>query len=138
MLEVQHSQPGAHLLLPPSTTHAQSTQVAHCYPALTEGFPQELMGLLGKGFSVLQPPTRLVLVKALVLLHNRGRLTSLQAVPFFLKLFRHHDKAVRQLLFQHILAGGAAAAACIQLILPVHAQHQRDMWVHIACVHCRS
>ena len=37
------------------------------------------MDLLAKSFSVLPPPLRLTLVKSLVLLHNRGRLTSLQA-----------------------------------------------------------
>ena len=63
------------------------------------------MDLLSKSFSVLPPPVRLVLVKALILMHNRGRLTSLQVLPFFLKLLRHHDKTVRQLVFQHILAG---------------------------------
>ena len=82
-----------------------AAQVAHCYPAETGAFPGELMELLGGSFAQLPSPLRLVLVKALVLLHNRGRLTSLQAVPFFLGLFRHHDKAVRRLLFQHILAG---------------------------------
>ena len=82
-------------------------QVAHCYPAQTAGFAGEVMGLLAGSFGQLAPPLRLTLVKALVLLHNRGRLASLQAVPFFLKLLRHHDKAVRRLLFQHILAGAA-------------------------------
>ena len=118
-------------------------QVAHCYPQLTQGFPEELMALLGKGFSVLAPPTRLVLVKALVLLHNRGRLTSLQAVPFFLKLFRHHAKAVRQLLFQHILAGGPPCSSssclhCRAVIWPclAHAGHQHEICEHAASSWC--
>ena len=82
-----------------------ASQVAHCYPNETKTTFLELMDLLSKSFSVLQPPVRLVLVKALILMHNRGGLTSLQVTPFFLKLLRYHDKTVRQLVFQHILAG---------------------------------
>ena len=74
------------------------------------------MELLGRSFAQLPQPLRLVLVKSLILLHNRGRITSLQAVPFFLKLFRHHDKTVRRLLFQHILAGEPSPLADLSCV----------------------
>lgn len=44
-------------------------------------------------------------VRALILMRNRGTLSALEVLPTLFRLFRCHDKALRQLLFRHIIAG---------------------------------
>ena len=51
-------------------------QVCPCYPKDTEGFAGELIQLLDTHHAVLDPPLRRSLVKALILLRNRGQVSS--------------------------------------------------------------
>ncbi len=44
-------------------------------------------------------------VRALILMRKRGTLTALEVLPTLFRLFRCQDKALRQLLFRHIIAG---------------------------------
>lgn len=44
-------------------------------------------------------------VRALILMRNRGTLTALEVLPTLFRLFHCQDKALRQLLFRHIIAG---------------------------------
>ena len=55
--------------------------------------------------AALDPSTRLSLVRALILLRNRGALSALDILPSLFRLFRCQDKALRQLLFRHIISG---------------------------------
>eukprot|EP00887_Chlorella_sp_A99_P007365 scaffold2.g7365.t1 len=79
-------------------------QVSSCYPRETEGFASQLMELLEKHHAVLDPALRQTLVKALILLRNRGQLAPTALLPLLFKLFRVQDKALRQLVFRHITA----------------------------------
>ena len=52
-------------------------QVCPCYPKDTEAFAGELIQLLDTHHAVLDPPLRRSLVKALILLRNRGQVCAL-------------------------------------------------------------
>ena len=80
-------------------------QVAQCYPEDTAGFPAELMQLLDTHSEALDSALRQAAVKALILLRNRGQVSPMQVLPLFFRLFKCRDKALRQMLFSHIVAG---------------------------------
>ncbi|KAK9834281.1 hypothetical protein WJX81_003203 [Elliptochloris bilobata] len=80
------------------------SQVVGCYPKETEGFAAELMQLLDTHYAVLDSGLRQTLVKALILMRNRGQVEALELLPLFIRLFRCPDKALRRLLFRHIIA----------------------------------
>lgn len=88
-------------------------QVAACYPRWVIGFAAEISGLLEEQAEVLDPALRLSLVRALILMRNKGALSALEILPTLFRLFRCHDKTLKQLLFRHIIAG--AAPLCQQL-----------------------
>lgn len=44
-------------------------------------------------------------MRALILMRNRGVLSALDILPTLFRLFRCQDKALRQLLFRHIISG---------------------------------
>ncbi|KAK9811636.1 hypothetical protein WJX72_007420 [[Myrmecia] bisecta] len=79
-------------------------QVANCYPRETAAFCPELIELLDKHYAVLDSALRQSLVKALILLRNRGQIQPTELLPVFFRLFRCQDKALRQTLFRHIVA----------------------------------
>lgn len=58
---------------------------------------------------MLDSHLRLALVRALILMRNKGALSALDLLPTLFRLFRCHDKALKQLLFRHIIAGASAA-----------------------------
>lgn len=62
------------------------------------------MGLLDAHHALLDPPLRQSLVKALILLRNRGQLLPTALLPLLFRLFRVPDKALRQLVFRHVTA----------------------------------
>ncbi|EIE25800.1 SDA1-domain-containing protein [Coccomyxa subellipsoidea C-169] len=79
-------------------------QVSQCYPKDTQGFTAEIIQLLETHYAVLDPALRRGLVKALILLRNKGQLTATDLHPLFFRLFRCQDKDLRQMLFRHIIA----------------------------------
>ena len=94
-----------------------------CYPQQTAGFTQEIMDLLDSHYAVLNSALRQSLVKSLILLRNRGHLKSAEVLPLFFRLFRCQDKALRDLLFKHIVSGQfacsvAAVIYCNAIPLP--------------------
>lgn len=80
-------------------------QVSQCYPKDTQGFTAEVIQLLETHYAVLDPALRRGLVKALILLRNKGQLTPTELHPLFFRLFRCQDKDLRQMLFRHIISG---------------------------------
>lgn len=96
--------------------HQRCAQVAQCYPKDTAGFPAELMQLLDTHSEALDSALRQAAVKALILLRNRGQVSPMEVLPLFFRLFRCRDKALRQMLFSHIVAGEALGAVsdCFQ------------------------
>lgn len=78
-------------------------QVAQCYPQQLNEFPQELMTILKRHASVLHPEMRMSLVKALVLLRNKGLLSPTDLHILFFQLLQCQDKSLRKFLQQHIV-----------------------------------
>ncbi|KAL6785625.1 hypothetical protein ACKKBF_B01005 [Auxenochlorella protothecoides x Auxenochlorella symbiontica] len=77
-------------------------QVASCYPALTKSFTGDLMATLDQHHMLMEPVLRHTIVKALILIRNRGQLPPTELLPLLFRLFRVQDKSLRQLLFRHI------------------------------------
>lgn len=67
-------------------------------------FPTQLGDLLEKHLNILDPNLRRVLVKTLIVLRNKELIAPVTVLSLFFKLFRCHDKAVRKLLYNHIVA----------------------------------
>ncbi|KAK3271846.1 hypothetical protein CYMTET_19828 [Cymbomonas tetramitiformis] len=80
------------------------SHVATCFPEDTSSYAQELIELLDKHYSLLDSTLRRKVVEALILLRNRGRLSSVELLPVFFRLFRCNDKRLRQMLFKHIVS----------------------------------
>lgn len=80
-------------------------QVSSCYAKETQGFAGEVIHLLDTHYAVMDPALRKGLVKALILLRNKGQLSPTEIHPLFFRLFRCQDKALRQMLFRHIVSG---------------------------------
>lgn len=59
------------------------SHVAHCYPDITNGFPQDLIALLSRQHDVLEPMLREKIVTSLVLLRKKGLLDSASYVSLF-------------------------------------------------------
>ncbi|KAJ2547884.1 Severe Depolymerization of Actin, partial [Coemansia sp. RSA 1933] len=78
-------------------------QVAKCYPEQCAQFPGQLMDLLQRHYQVLNADMRKAVVQALILLRNRGVVSNLHVMPLFFTLFRCHDKALRKMLYTHIV-----------------------------------
>ncbi|KAK9840402.1 hypothetical protein WJX74_009278 [Apatococcus lobatus] len=79
-------------------------QVAGCYPAQTAAFPGQLISLLDTHYAALSPSLRTSVVKALILLRHRNQVQPMQLLPLFFRLFRCQDKALRHMIFHHIIA----------------------------------
>ncbi|KAI9309047.1 SDA1-domain-containing protein [Cunninghamella echinulata] len=79
------------------------SQVSACYPKETAEFPQLIVDLLQEHCLVLNPDLRKNLVQALILLRNRAILDNTKLLPLFFTLFKCKDKALRELLYNHIV-----------------------------------
>lgn len=78
--------------------------VASSYKKDMEAFPAQLMGLLSERAESLTGDVRRTLVTALILLRNRGMLDALPLFRALFPLFRVKDKALRDLVTQHVIA----------------------------------
>ena len=79
------------------------------------------MHLLDTHSEALDSALRQAAVKALILLRNRGQVSPMQVLPLFFRLFRCRDKALRQMLFSHIVAGETLdRAARLPIFKKVH------------------
>ncbi|CAI5503596.1 unnamed protein product [Closterium sp. Naga37s-1] len=78
-------------------------RLAPFYRSTMGGFPGEVMGLLQSHVDVLHPMLRRQLAHALILLRNRQLLGPTDLIPHFFRLFRCPDKALRKLVFSHIV-----------------------------------
>lgn len=61
-------------------------------------------GLLDTNATVMDPESRRTIVQSLILLRSKGCVDSLAMLPLLFRLFRCNDKALRKLVFQHIVA----------------------------------
>ena len=78
--------------------------VSKSYPEQLEAFPQQLMDLLDKHASLLQPQLRLQMVQALVLLRHKDVLAPEQLLPLCFRLFHCQDKHLKALLHNFIIS----------------------------------
>jgi len=78
-------------------------QVSHCYPKLVKDFPQQLHDVLDKQAHALNPEVRMVFVRALILLKNKGFITASALFHLFFQLFRCQDKTLRQVIYDFII-----------------------------------
>jgi len=79
------------------------SHVTPCFKDSKPEYPKALFNLLQDKFEVLEPGLRIIMVQALILLQNRDMASRFDLLPLFFKLFRCHDKALRKLLFAHIV-----------------------------------
>jgi protein SDA1 len=79
-------------------------QVTPCYPEAMANFPVELKQLLHTHSTVLHPNVRMTLCRALILLRNKGVIEPDFVLELFFALFHCQDKALRVMLYSHILA----------------------------------
>ncbi|OZJ04923.1 hypothetical protein BZG36_02658 [Bifiguratus adelaidae] len=79
------------------------SQITQCYPEETKTFPQDIISLLQEHYQVLHPELRKTCVQALILLRNKDIVDNMKLLPVFFTLFRCRDKALRQLLYTHIV-----------------------------------
>jgi protein SDA1 len=78
--------------------------VAACYPKLSAPVPGKLMALLEEHVGVLDASLRRTVVKSLILLRNRDMLPPTTLLPLFFRLFRCHDKQLREIVYAHIVS----------------------------------
>ncbi|GBM05060.1 Protein SDA1 [Araneus ventricosus] len=79
-------------------------QVSSCYEKDLKDFPVELMSILREYATVLQPNMRHCLVKALILMRNRGVLSPTDLTTLFFELLRCQDKLLRDMVQVHIVS----------------------------------
>ena len=68
-----------------------------------KNYPKELMDILEKYHSILDPDMRMSFCKALVLLRSKNFLTPIELLPLFFQLLNCQDKNLRQYLETHII-----------------------------------
>ncbi|KAG2186655.1 hypothetical protein INT44_002879 [Umbelopsis vinacea] len=79
------------------------SQVSQCFPERTAEFPGQMIELLQEHYQVLNPDLRKNMVQALILLRNKSVVDNTRLLPLFFTLFRCRDKALRELLYTHIV-----------------------------------
>ncbi|XP_022100354.1 protein SDA1 homolog isoform X2 [Acanthaster planci] len=78
-------------------------QVAQCYPKELAGYPQQLIDLLRRHSTVLDPDMRMTFCKGLILLRNKGLIEPTSLLELFFELLRCQDKLLRKMLYHHLV-----------------------------------
>ncbi|XP_033631538.1 protein SDA1 homolog [Asterias rubens] len=78
-------------------------QISQCYPKELEEFPQQLIDLLQRHSTVLDPEMRMTFCKGLILLRNKGLIQPTSLLGLFFELLRCQDKLLRKMLYIHIV-----------------------------------
>ncbi|CAF0956176.1 unnamed protein product [Adineta steineri] len=80
------------------------SHVAHCYKEECKGLPQMFIDVLRLYSTVLNTDIRLVIVRALILMRNRGLIECIQLCElFFLRLLQCQDRLLRVTIQTHII-----------------------------------
>eukprot|EP00946_MAST-07B_sp_MAST-7B-sp1_P004381 g4381.t1 len=80
------------------------SHVAVCYKDILKDFPAEISALLSEHYLTLDRELRKVMVRALILMRNRGLCEPVPLLKLCFLLFRCPDKELRQLLFKFIVS----------------------------------
>ncbi|XP_033104589.1 protein SDA1 homolog [Anneissia japonica] len=91
-------------------------QIAHCYQTDLSNLPQELIELLQKHSTVLDPEMRMVFCKGLILLRNKNLIMPNTLLELFFELLRCQDKLLRKTLYSYI----------VQDIRSINAKHKNN------------
>ncbi|XP_038063105.1 protein SDA1 homolog [Patiria miniata] len=78
-------------------------QVSQCYPKELAGYPQQLIDLLQRHSTVLDPDMRMTFCKGLILLRNKGLIEPTSLLELFFELLRCQDKLLRKMLYHHLV-----------------------------------
>ena len=80
------------------------SHVAPCYKEQLKEFPTQISSLLSEHYLTLERKLREVMVRALILMRNRGLFEPLPLLKLCFLLFRCPDKELRQLLYKFIVS----------------------------------
>ncbi|XP_067948018.1 protein SDA1 homolog [Watersipora subatra] len=78
-------------------------QVSQCYKEELLDYPKELVGMLRRYSTQLDPEMRVGMCKTLILLRNRKLVEPLLVLELFFELFRCRDKTLRKFLYAYIV-----------------------------------
>lgn len=78
-------------------------QVVKLYPEQAKVFPGKIMDLLSRFHMLMEPDLRKHLVQALILLKNKGVISSIDLLSLFFTLFRCPDKLLRVIIYTFIV-----------------------------------
>ncbi|KAK8811227.1 hypothetical protein WA538_005386, partial [Blastocystis sp. DL] len=83
--------------------------VAQCYPEELKDYPSTLFSLMDEMADVMNRDTRIVIIKVLILLRNKGLIELIPLLKSFFHYFRINDKQLRALLYTHIITAIGSA-----------------------------
>lgn len=91
---------------PQGTFSEQVMFLAHVSPSFPGKGPalaELLIRVLSEHFEIMHSTMRQTLVQALILLRNRDQFPCIRTLPLYFKLFSSQDKALRKMIFTHIV-----------------------------------
>lgn len=77
--------------------------VSHCYPEELKSYPQQLLDILKKYSTLLNPEMRLAFCKCLMLIRGKGLIEPIPLFQAFFALIKCPDKLLRKTLYTHML-----------------------------------
>lgn len=77
--------------------------VAQCFSDELKSYPQQLIDMLKKYATVLNPEMRLSFCKCLMLMRSKSLIEPIPLVEVFFSLMKCPDKTLRKTLFDHML-----------------------------------
>lgn len=77
--------------------------VSHCFPDELKNYPQQLIDLLKKYATVLNPDTRMSLCRCLMLMRSKSLIEPVALFQTFFSLMKCQDKALRKFLYTYML-----------------------------------
>jgi protein SDA1 len=77
--------------------------VSHCFPEELKTYPQQLIDLLKKYATVLNPETRMSLCRCLMLMRSKSLIDPVPLFQTFFSLMKCQDKNLRKFLYTHLM-----------------------------------
>eukprot|EP00047_Mylnosiga_fluctuans_P003731 m.230644 g.230644 ORF g.230644 m.230644 type:complete len:691 (-) comp12092_c0_seq1:145-2217(-) len=90
--------------------------MAPSYPDMLKSLPTEIVALLEAHYATMDADLRSSLCRSLILMRNRDLVAPTGLLELFFKLFRCHDKSLREMLYTHI----------VQDIKRINAKHKNN------------
>ena len=77
--------------------------VSHCFPEELKDYPKQLIDLLRKYSTVLNPEMRMAFCRGLILIRNKNLILPIPVFELFFFLFKCNDKLLRKTLYTQLL-----------------------------------